>query len=103
MRHGDGVIEWFDDVVYQGTFENGKIKEGQIFFGSKSITYDGQYDPVTSAFNGRGTLQYKTGFQKGFFKEGFLEGYGEIHNAQGDVQKGNYRKGKLHGDGCELK
>ena len=85
MRHVDGVIEWFDDVVYQGTFENGKIKEGQIFFGSKSITYDGQYDPVTSAFNGRGTLQYKTGFQKGFFKDGFLEGYGEIHNAQGDV------------------
>ena len=65
MRHGRGVIDWLDDTHFEGIWENGKLKKGQMNFYSTGTIYNGEIRD--GYFEGMGLFTSKGTVKKGMF------------------------------------
>ena len=56
LKHGQGKIVFFDEVQFEGTWENGKIKDGQMVWNQTGEIFDGFYSVKSGRFFGKGKL-----------------------------------------------
>jgi hypothetical protein len=86
-----------ENVLAEGVWDEGILKEGRIFLSNGDI-YEGEIK--NSTFNGKGKLIGKDGtFYEGEFKNGFKNGYGKIIYPDNSVYMGNFNEDNLDGKG----
>lgn len=91
-----------NDYHFQGTFENGRMLQGNVFFNQESVNYEGFVSLETGKFDGKGLLISDDGMLDGFFKDGMLHGFAKIISKVEKGKQGIFKFGKLDGPGCEM-
>lgn len=93
VLHGEGTIISDGVIIAKGLFENGELVQGM-----KVEVFDvGVWDPHLPEDRLKWFKEKKV--LTGTFINGNLEGEGTITYRNGDVAKGHFREGKLHGQG----
>lgn len=95
LMHGNGVYVLADGTKQEGVFERGVILEGTITdaFGSK---YIGKFK--NGILNGVGEIQYSNGgYYKGDVANGYENGVGTYTSYNGEIVQGHFKDGVLDG------
>lgn len=82
-------------------WDNGKMKNGKIYYRNSTCFYEGEFSLKTGKFEGIGSMHLDNIMHKGNFKNGKLNGEG-ARQGYGIKEKGFYVNGELNGPNCEL-
>lgn len=98
--NGKGSLLSINGDYYNGDFISGKIEGNGLYHSSKD-KYDYLGEFKNNKFNGKGKLIYEDNniIYEGYFKEGFMEGEGNILFSDGSYYQGNFEKNCFNGKG----
>ena len=105
--HGHGKMTWYETTkgtgdkiknTYKGDMYSNVIHGRGLLKRSNGDFYDGEFE--NAVFNGEGVYQWSNSKlkYKGQFRNGFLHGYGVLHNYNG-IYEGEFRRGLMSGKG----
>jgi len=97
LEHTKVKIEYVDGDKYEGDYNpSTKTIEGlRTYFFNHDEIYKGEFKD--NVFSGKGELFYNGNKTSGNFKDGKLNGYGEIEMKDGNNLKGDFKVGKKEG------
>jgi hypothetical protein len=98
---GKGVETWYDESVYQGTFQDDKRDGfGQFHWGDQDGFYIGEWS--RDLRHGKGKQKFPNGSTyDGEWSKDVIHGHGILIEKDGTKYEGEFKDGKKHGEGRE--
>jgi hypothetical protein len=100
LPHGKGVLRGPTGKITKGTFYRGNILGDFVEFEYPSgVRYEGQINPKTKKYEGKGILRSDLFTYEGMFRDDHPEGAGVMTFVTGEVRRGDFVGGHLSGKG----
>ena len=99
VMHGKGVLKRSNGDYYEGEFENALFNgEGLFLWANHKVKYKGQFR--NGYLHGFGVLHNMNGIYEGEFRRGLMSGKGLMTFYNGDKYSGEFSNSQMTGYGC---